>query len=331
MIYDIHAHIVGMESGASGNYLCPARRMNLPLRILLAGARRRAAEMNSTSLDEGLCRLIGQWADESRVDRIVLLALDGVYHRDGKPDLERTQVVVGNDYVADCAAGHPKLLFGASIHPYRRDALEELDRAAGRGACLIKWLPSAQRIDPDDPVCERFYERLALHGIPLLSHTGPEHTLARFSNSLNDPRRLAGALRRGVTVIAAHCGTRMYLYERSWFGAWAEMTRRFPNFYGDLSTFALPLRGGPWRRILKDPHLLSRVVYGSDFPTPAMPLWYGPTLGWRRARELNGMENPFDKTLRTLERLGAPQEVFSRAGELLRLPAAQPVFAGGLQ
>ena len=261
---------------------------------------------------------LSKWISESQVDRVVLLALDGVYRQDGTPDMPRTQVITSNDFVADFAAGHPKALFGASIHPYRQDALQELDRVAQRGACLIKWLPSGQNIAPDDPRCIPFYERMAHHRLPLLAHTGIEHTLPAFDNSLNAPRRLLPALQRGVTVIAAHCGTRMFLHERSYFEEWARMAKEHPAFYGDLSVFGLPVHGRPLRRILRDPGLVTKVLYGSDFPAAPLPLWYVLRLGWRKARALGRLENPFDAAYLTLKELGVPDEVFTRAGSLLR-------------
>lgn len=324
MIYDIHAHVMGLQSGEEGNFLCPPERRCRMLAVLLRRVVNQVPCNDGESLDMALQRRVLTWIGESQVDRVVLLALDGVFTRDGHADLERTQIIVGNDFVARLTAGSPKALLGASIHPYRRDARAELDRVVERGACLIKWLPSAQNIAPDDPLCIPFYERMAHHGIPLLTHTGIEHTLPVFGNALNDPQRLVPALERGVTVIAAHCGTRMYLHERSHFGPWRGMARKYPTFYGDLSAFGLPVHGQPMRRILGDPVLLSKVVHGSDFPTPSMPLWYVFRLGWRKAVALHTIANPFDKAFATMKELGVPDTVFSRVGTLLR----RPVTAG---
>ena len=324
MTFDIHAHIIGLRSGRDGNYLCPPRQRSLPLRMMLRKVGRLTASPAGASANPALKQLLWQWVSESRVDRVVLLAMDGAFLQSGRPDVEHTLVVTGNDYVAEVVAGHPKLLFGASIHPYRKDSIEELDRVVQMGACLIKWLPSAQNIAPDDPRCIPFYERMAHHRIPLLSHTGVEHTLAQFDNALNDPQRLVPALRQGVCVIAAHCGTRMFLHEPSRFKQWVGLAKEHANFYGDLSAFCLPLHGQPLRRILADADLLSKVVYGSDFPTPPMPLWYLPRLGWRKGMALRRILNPFDKALMTIRELGVPEQVFSRAEQLLRIPTAQP-------
>lgn len=319
MIYDIHAHIIGLNSGEHGNYLCPPGRRSLILKFLLK--KMRAALKNSTGLtdDEVVRQLVAKWVNESQLDRVVLLALDGIYTRDGKLDLDQTQLLVSNDYVADFATTNPKLLFGASVHPYRPDALSELDRVIERGACLIKWLPSAQNIMPDDPLCVPFYARMAQREIPLLCHTGMEHTLARFNNSLNNPRRLIPALKHGVTVIAAHCGTRTFPYERSYLEEWKMLAREHPNFYGDLSAFTLPLHGTPLRGILNDPELVAKVLYGSDFPILPIPLWYGASIGWRSAWQIRSTPNPFNQYYLLLKRMNVPEEVFRRAQSLLRL------------
>ncbi len=329
MIYDIHAHVAGLSSGRNGNYLCPRNRMSLPLRIIVKRMHNLLPRETAVSADDEINRMVRNWITESKVDYVVLLALDGVYGRDGRQDLEHTKVIASNDFVAELADSHAKLLFGASIHPFRKDALEELDRVVQRGACLIKWLPSVQNIAPDDPLCFPFYERMAHYGIPLLSHTGIEHTLAEFDDSLNDPERLREALERGVTVIAAHCGTCMFLYERSYFNQWMRLAKEHEKFFGDLSAFALPLHGGPLRRILNDSELLSKVLYGSDFPLPAMPMWSVRRLGWRSAMRIRLMTNPFDKTLLMMQELGIPGEVFSRAEKLLRLPLTQKAPEGG--
>src|SRR5262249_10766831 len=75
------------------------------------------------------------------LDRVVLLAFDAVYDREGNRDDARTHLYVKNDYVAGLCARHPELLFGASVHPYRKDAVAELERCVGLGAVLLKWLP----------------------------------------------------------------------------------------------------------------------------------------------------------------------------------------------
>src|SRR5262249_55287211 len=111
------------------------------------------------------------------LDRLVLFALDGVYREDGMLDRERTSLLVPNEYAFQVAARHPKILIGASVNPLREDALEELERVAKAGAVLVKWLPTAQAIDPAHPRCQPFYEKMKELGLPLLSHVGTEFAL----------------------------------------------------------------------------------------------------------------------------------------------------------
>src|SRR6188474_1297275 len=57
------------------------------------------------------------------LDAAVVLAFDRVYGNDGRPDDANTHFFVTNEYAVELVRKHPKLLFGASIHPYRPDAL----------------------------------------------------------------------------------------------------------------------------------------------------------------------------------------------------------------
>ena len=320
MRYDIHVHVFDMHATCRGSYICPESRRSFLLRHLVK--RMHGLTGGNSEPQAAVAAQLDGWMRESELDRFVLLALDRAHTAAGEPDLEHTRLAVDNDFVADWAERQPKALFGASIHPFRKDALDEIDRLATRGACLVKWIPSAQNIPVASPRCFPFYDKLARLRIPLLSHTGIEHTLPAFDQALNDPRRLTSALERGVTVIAAHCGARMYLHERDSFGAWAETALRHRNLYGDLSGFCLPLHAAPRRRILAHPDLASRILFGSDFPAHALPLWYAATLGIGKARQLRRIHNPFEKACRTLRALGIPEEAFTRANSLLRLPSA---------
>ena len=105
---------------------------------------------------------------------------------------------VPDDYAAGLAASHPEhFQWVASIHPYDPQALERLDAAAARGARAIKWLPSAQNIDPADARCDRFYARLAELQMPLIAHAGDERAVNGFGEHLGNPLRLRRPLDAG--------------------------------------------------------------------------------------------------------------------------------------
>jgi len=269
------------------------------------------------TLEELLARTV---AGASPVDAAVVLAFDAVHDATGRRDAARTHFEVGNDYVRDVTRQHPGLLYGASIHPYRRDAVAELERVARDGAVLIKWLPITQDIDPSDARCFPFYEALAHLKMPLLSHTGWERTLPTANDRVADPALLRPALERGVTVIMAHCGTRSFFGESCHVDSFMRMAHEFEQCYGDTSALNLPTRAYGWPRLLEDDVVREKLVHGSDWPIlPLPPLRHtGIASALSLLREPNWMKR--DALVK--QRLGLEGEYWTRAGRLLRIPGA---------
>src|SRR5690606_28695608 len=107
---------------------------------------------------------------------------------------------VSNTYARDLWRRHPlRILFGASIHPYRgcgdKTAVEMLDEVAASGAVLIKWLPLAQNISARDPRTVAFLRRAAELDMPMLIHYGGEKILANNHREHEDPAPLLQTLR----------------------------------------------------------------------------------------------------------------------------------------
>ena len=259
-------------------------------------------------------------AEANPVNAAVVLAFDAVHDAAGKRDAARTHFEVSNDYVRDVTRTYPGLLYGASIHPYRRDAVAELERVASDGAVLIKWLPITQDIDPSDARCFPFYEALAHLKIPLLSHTGWERTLPTANDRVADPALLRPALERAVTVIMAHCGTRSFFGESCHVDSFMRMAREWEHCYGDTSALNLPTRAYGWRRLLEDDVVREKLVHGSDWPIlPLPPLRHtGIASALSLLREPNWMRR--DALVK--QRLGLEGEYWTRAGRLLRIPGA---------
>src|SRR5437016_10482647 len=168
MIIDCHVHISALTPGHgmmseklldSIAFRFMQRRLNLPGRDV---ATERALEAKLAEIIDGT----------EKLDAAVILAFDAVHTEEGQIDLSKTHLYVTNDYVIELAARHPKMLFGASVHPYRKDALAEIERCVKAGAVLLKWLPIVQNFNPADSRCIPFYEALAHYKLPLLSHTG---------------------------------------------------------------------------------------------------------------------------------------------------------------
>lgn len=320
LTFDMHVHFAWLQgAGATDRFVL--RRPNVYMRAFLRQLGLSLKDLEAGEADAVIQRRFLAWCGEARVDRLVLLAMDGACDEEGRVDPAATAWVTDNDDLAAFAAGHAKLLWGASVHPYRPDALQRLERCLERGACLVKWIPSTQGIRLDDRRCAAFYEVLAHYGVPLLVHTGNEHVSSRSRNGWNDPALLVHPLKRGVTVIAAHCGARMFLHERCYFGAFARLAGEHERLYGDISAFGIPTRIGLLRRLMGSPDLLGRILYGSDFPAFVMPWSFVLAIGWRGVREVTGAGNPLDRPYLLMRAMGLPDAVFTRAGSVLRLPA----------
>ena len=159
-IIDIHCHTAGIGAGGSGCFVSPAMRKSWKYKIYLKAFGVTEKEFVKEGDALALRRLSETLARSRRVAAAVVLAMDGVIGEDGELDREKTEIYIPNDFVARETRRYPNLLFGASINPYRRDALQRLEQAAADCAVLIKWLPSIQHIDPADRRLIPFYLKL---------------------------------------------------------------------------------------------------------------------------------------------------------------------------
>jgi predicted TIM-barrel fold metal-dependent hydrolase len=282
------------------------RRLNLPGRD--AGTERALEAKLAETID-----------GTEKLDAAVILAFDAVHTEDGAIDLSKTHLYVTNDYVIELAARHPKMLFGASVHPYRKDAVAELERCAKAGAVLVKWLPLTQDFNPADQKCFGFYEALAHLKIPLLSHTGFEQSLPTIRPDVADPMLLRPAIERGVTIIAAHCGTKSMPWNEDFLPNWCKLAREHEHFYGDTSALNLPTRSYAYKTVTKDPVLRSKLVHGSDWPIiPVPPTSSIGVAGLKLWKERNWMR----RDVLIKEELELDDEYWQRGAKVLRLKGA---------
>lgn len=320
---DMHVHMVGNGASGSGGWLrlggwhrwlagFMVRQLGLPANVIdgdLEGV-----------YAEHLLRLVRG----SSLDAIVLLAHERVHDADGAPREDLGSMYVPNDVVLDLAEQHPEFLAGVSIQPARPDALEELDRCLKRGAVLMKCLPNCQNIDPSDVRYRPFWERMAEAGLPLLAHTGGEHTVPIVNAALADPKRLRLPLECGVTVIAAHCATKSGPVDRDYFDDWIAMLAQFPHLYGDISAMVSLNRCAHLRDCLR-PEIEPRILHGSDFPVPVLGhrLWIGGAFDWRTFRSAQRIDNAIERDWQFKQALGFSDDVRTRTVSLLRLGDVQ--------
>jgi len=323
-IVDLHVHVAGTGAGESGCYVSPKLRRNWRYGIYLKafGVSRQELEQEGDAIV--FRKVSDRLAESGQVSAAVILALDGVVDEKGRLDLEQTEVYIPNEFGARETAKYPNLLFGASVNPYRPDALERLEAAAGQGAVLVKWLPSIQHIDPADERLVPFYRKLIELDLPLLVHTGYERSFTRARHDVADPQRLELPLSLGVTVIAAHAATTGKSAGQDNMERLLEMMLLYPNLYADISSLTQLNKLVYLSRLLKRPEARERLVYGTDFPlinTALVSPWYFPfDLTRKEMRRLSRIGNPWDRDVRLKRALGVPEEVFTRGNRLLKAP-----------
>ena len=317
---DMHVHIVGNGAGGTGCWL-RVTGWHRPLAALMLRQIGLPGSAMRGDLDGLYIARLLELVRESSLGAVVILAQDDVHDESGRVMPGVGSFYVPNDYVLALARKHPEFLPAVSIHPARPDAIEELDRCLAAGAVMMKCLPNCQNINCSDRRLKKFWERMAQAKMPLLAHTGGEHTLPVVRREYADPRVLQLPLECGVNVIAAHSGTKSGLTDREYFHVYAEMTQKFPNLYGDTSAFNVPLRGRHVRRCLEEP-LASRKVHGSDFPVPVNGLWAWMRgfLSWKDYRRAQRNPNILERDYQLKMAMGFAPENFTRVAKLLRLP-----------
>lgn len=318
---DMHVHVAGIGAGGSGCFISETMRKNIRFPFFLRAMGVTVEELEQSGDELLIERLASRIRESHRVNQAVILALDGIVGPNGDLDRERTIVYVPNDYVAAQAARHEELLFGASINPYRNDALARLERAHAQGAVLVKWIPAIMHIDPADPRVEPFYRRLAELELPLLSHAGQERSFPDARDEYSDPLKLELPLSLGVTVIAAHIGTTGHYDGQPSYERLLPLFQRHPNLYTEISSLTQVNKLGYLVKALAVPGLTERLLYGSDWPLQMRPLvhplYHLPRLSIGQARAIADLDNDWDRDVALKEVLGVTEPIFKRSRELL--------------
>lgn len=280
-VIDYHLHLLGLGHNESGCRVHqrmlqpPTLKDKLTFDVYMSAAGITDPQQAETQYLEQL----RFWADEAG-GRYVLLGMDDVFKPNGEPLPQASEFYIPADYCwSVCNTHAERFLPAVSIHPYRTDALSALEDVAKRGGRIIKWLPNSQRMDPADPNNRAFYEKMAQLNLILLSHTGHEAAVEGGDfQEYGNPLRLKLPLDCGVRVIAAHCASD---------GLGDHPTKgRIPNFelldellrepaykdliFTDISATIQSNRIKVFREILQRPHWYDHMIYGSDYPLPAV-------------------------------------------------------------
>ena len=295
-VWDAHAHLFGDGGNTADAWFNDGRGT---WRWPLAAAQRQFF-LNATCLggsdhaDAGYAARLDALTQPFPAGfKMLLLALDAYHDQSGRMQREQTHFFIGNNYCSRVAKALPQRFeWAASVHPYRADAIAELERVRGLGARAVKWIPAAQGIDPAAPRCNRYYEALARLDLPLITHAGTERATPG-DDALGNPLRLRRALDHGVRVVVAHCATMgegrdldhgdngPWVDNFSLFERMMDAPASAGRLFGDLSAVTQTARAGAaLKRIVERASeggdWAGRVLNGSDYPLPGIMPLYSP-------------------------------------------------------
>lgn len=319
----MHCHVAGIGAGGSGAWVSPGMKGSWKFPLYLKVFETSVDELTRYG-DRKLFETIqNRIVQSEHVDDAVVVAMDWPYDNDGQKRPDLGELYVPNRFVGETAKDFAHLHFGASVHPGRADAIDELHWSKENGAVLLKWLPNIQNIDPSDERFVRFYQTLVELDLPLLTHVGAEDSFSQANDKLGDPKLLRLPLECGVRVVAAHVASSGSNHGQENFDRLLEMMPFYPNLTADISTLTQFNRKKYLSRVLKDPRLEGRLMYGTDHPltnTPLVtPLQFPLNLSLSDLWNLWRVENPWDRDVKLKAALGVPPEVFNFSREYFGL------------
>lgn len=291
-VWDAHAHLLGSGDAASGVAVNPRSQSLLSpgeyaRRVFFLNAS--CAREAPGGVDRGFVERALNLMQALPGTRMLLYAFERAHDERGAPLPRRSGLHVPDAYARDVARAHSHFFeWVASVHPYRADCVEALERAKADGARAVKWLPSAMGIDPASLRCDRFYEALARLGMPLVTHAGLSRAIIGTDlQDFGNPLRLRRALDAGVRVVVAHCASMgedrdldrgahgPYVESFALFARLMDEPRYARRLYGDLSAVTQVKRAaGTLARLLERSDWHARLLNGSDYPLPGvMPLF----------------------------------------------------------
>lgn len=288
-VWDCHVHLAGTGDSDSGIQVGP--QLSTPLRPLQYA--QRLFYMNAGCVHDSP----GQ-VDSSYVDRLLnlvetmpagfklmLFAFDYFHDDQGQALPDSSSFYVPNAYALKLAQNHPSAFeWVASIHPYRVDAIAQLEAAAAQGARAVKWLPAAMNINPDSPLCQPFYDTMARLGIPLITHCGQEKAVqGADTQHYGNPLLLRRALNSGVKVVVAHCASlgedldldqkdgKTSLPSFELFARMMDVPEYQNHLFADISAITQRNRSlDNIRTLLTRKEWHPRLLQGSDYPMPGI-------------------------------------------------------------
>lgn len=283
-VWDCHAHIIGSgDNGTSGAWATPKMdTWRHPILKIQKWFHLNGAGLEPKNEDNSfVTRLVHLSSEMPTGYKTMLFAFEWAHDEAGKPTKEKSIFHIPNDYAAKIVAKNPQYFeWCASIHPYRADAIDALEKAHAQGAVAMKWLASSMNIDPASPKCRKFYQKLQQLNMPIITHVGRESAVPGGDLNFNNPLKTRHMLDAGVRVVMAHCASdgkdKDYDHGNkvvTSFELFARMMDK-PEYekllFGDISATTLFNHAWVLKHVLQRTDWHQRLHNGTDFPLPGV-------------------------------------------------------------
>lgn len=287
--WDAHAHILGVGDSNSGIHLNkPNGLMGIfhPLRIKLF---KLALNLENINTDDSYLKNMASDAEKCFEGYRVLSFAFCPFYKDNKKEIELSDFIIPNEWSLEASRKYKELIYVTSINPYDKDAIPKLHKAVADGAVALKWLPCAHNINPSDKSLIPFYKELVKVDLPVITHAGGEKAVRgkHFRQDFGNPLHLRLPLEHGVKIVVAHCSTEGHdtdfengdKKEHSFnlFKRLMNDKNYENNLYADISATPQINRAHWLKEILLNQQWHSRLLNGSDYPLPAIPLLFNLT------------------------------------------------------
>lgn len=272
-----------------------------------------------TELNSRFEKKLLELTNQSRINHFVVLPLDGVYDKNGELISEGSVFYTSNDDIYEFCKKTEKLIPSASINPMRKDAFEELAKAVDRECALIKWLPGLQLFNPASEQALNFARKCKEYNMPILIHLGQEFSFPglKLEKKYHKLDTLTNLLETGCKIIVAHAGGFSFLREKKTVSTLENLAQKFPNLYFDNSGMLVYQRRSRLLLLRKNPLLMSRLIFGTDYPCYAHTLPFVLNIKPQYTLEAMQTKNIFDRDAKIKKYLGFNHDIFARGYDVI--------------
>ena len=144
-LVDYHTHILAVGTSANDAFINAKMRNGFNLERLKFQIYSSASGIkNIDNADqEYVTRLIRLARGNNRHGKYRILAFDKHYNADGTVDLRKTNMYIPNRYAVELAQRYSDIFLPViSVHPYRTDAIQELDKWGKAGMKYVSGCPT---------------------------------------------------------------------------------------------------------------------------------------------------------------------------------------------